>query len=69
MKRLYDDNFNMTEEAKNIQDEFDCLITPFFEKYGPICHPIDFAFMIDSVVNLENTRNYLLNHAINKHNL
>ena len=67
MKRLFDDNLDMTDDARQIQQEFEDIIEPFYKKYEHI-NPIELEHVINSAVNLQNTRNYLL-RVIEKHKL
>lgn len=58
MKTLFNNDLYLTREGIEIQDEFEELIHPFFEKYKDY-NPIEFEWVLKSVFDMENARMYV----------
>lgn len=58
MKTLFNNDLYLTREGIEIQDEFQELIRPFFEKYKEY-NPIEFDWVLKCVFDMENARMYV----------
>jgi phage gp29-like protein len=57
--KLFNNKFEMTDDAIRIQEEFEALIKPFYDKYGKDYNPIELEWVINSAIQLRNCATYM----------
>lgn len=58
MLKLFNEKFELTGKGIDIQDEFDNLIKPFYEKYAHDTSPIELEWLINVTIQMKNAVNY-----------
>lgn len=58
MTKLINEKFELTGKGIEIQDEFENLIKPFYEKYAKDVSPVEFEWLINVAIQMKNASNY-----------
>jgi hypothetical protein len=57
--KLFEDTFKLTDEGIRIQNEFEDLVKPFFEKYRDVTNPIEFDWLVTQPFEMQKCANYV----------
>ena len=58
MKNLYDQKLYLTPDGIEIQNEFESIIKPFFDKYKTKVNPIHLSYLIQVILSMEDANAY-----------